>query len=434
MINESALVELVNEYLPDTDIYLETYQRINFYVYDKDVIKSLIKVCKFKDIGNVYDYTDVLPKPDEVNMRQLASDYDMLERIALSEKYNAVMSYTADTYCIRCVILIDTAKLKKFSKVVKTILNADGELNIFRDVEFECGKSQYIEIVKPGDDKEKMVDIITNKVSDENLVFDPDSVINEVMNDINVFFRDSTVELYKKLEIPHKRGVILYGDPGNGKSAMIRELIRTIPDITKVIINPGVPGITYILSSLVKALKGKKAIIVIEDMDSVITNQNRSEFLNILDGINVISGIFFIGTTNYPDRIDPAFMNRAGRFDRTYKIDNPTEVTRRLFFKNKNLGDIFSYYKVFKDDSVPDTDKGIVDLFVSHSEGLPMANLKELITSTAYLLASKGDMSVEEALEVTYNTIINARSGHIDAYNAKANTFRKTSFDEDDED
>lgn len=441
MIAEQNLLELVNDFLMDYDVMLDVYQKINLYVYEEDVIKAIIKAGKFKDIGNVYDYPEVLPQPAEMSMYQLTGDFNLLERICISEKFNAVMNYTVDTYCVRCTILIDTDKLKKFTKIIRGVLNKDGGINIFRDVNFKCEKGEFIEIAKSSDEKERFVDVINNKISDENLVFDPESIINEVMNDINVFFKDSTVELYKKLEIPYKRGVILYGDPGNGKSAMIRELIRTIPDVSKIIINPGIPNVTYILASLVKALNGKKAIIVIEDMDSVINNQNRSEFLNILDGVNITSGVFFIGTTNYPERIDPAIMNRAGRFDRTYKIDNPSERVRRLFFESKKLDEIFDYYKVFKDDSKPDTLEGIIDLFVSHSDGLPMANLKELITSTAYLLAAKDDMSVEEAVTICYNTIINARMGHIDAYNTNASNQNNTGmrpipshYDDDDDD
>lgn len=419
MILESALVELVNDYL-DTDIYLERYQKIELYVYDQDIIKSIIKACKFKDMGNVYDYPDILPQPSDISMLQLTSNYDMIERIAVSEKFSAAMCYDADVYFVKCMVLIDVDKMKKFAKKVRPILNEDAGVNMFRDVTFETEKGKFSEITNPSDDKTKMIDVIQHKVNKETLVFDPESVINEVMNDINVFFKESTRELYEKLEIPYKRGIILYGDPGNGKSAMIREIIRNIPDVVKVVINPGVQGITYVLASLVKALKGKKAIIIIEDMDSVITDKNRSEFLNVLDGVSVISGICFIGTTNYPERIDPAFMNRAGRFDRTYKIDNPSETMRRLFFESRKLGKILSYYKVFKDDRKEDSDKAIIDLFVENSKDMPMANLKEVITGACYLLASNNDMSVEEAVTSTYNNILSTRAEHTDAYNQQA--------------
>ena len=423
---EEALLELVNEHLTESDVYLESYQKVRLFLYDQSILKEILNVGKFKDIGNVYDFPEVLPQPEYFDTVYLSSDYNTLERIAISTKYNAVMHYSADSYFIHCTILIDTDNLKKFAKKVRPILSKNAGINLFRDVNFNCKKGEYIEVMNSSDDKTRLIDVMHKNVNDENLVFDEASTINEVMKDIDIFFSDKTLDLYKKLEIPYKRGIILYGDPGNGKSAMIREIIRITPDVTKVVINPGIRNVTLVLSSLVKALKGKKAIVVIEDIDSLITPENRSEFLNILDGVDIVSGVLFIGTTNYPDKIDPAFMNRSGRFDRTYEIKNPTEETRRKFFKSRKLGKLLSYYKVFKDDSKPDTDHDIVELFVKNSDNMPMANLKELITSTSYMLVSNPDMTVEEAVTSAHDNLTNTRNEHIQSYNKAC--------DEDDDD
>jgi SpoVK/Ycf46/Vps4 family AAA+-type ATPase len=56
-------------------------------------------------------------------------------------------------------------------------------------------------------------------------------------------------------------------------------------------------------------------VLVIEDIDSMPEGV-RSYFLNTLDGVTSKEGIFLIGTTNYPEKIDPGLMNRGGRFDR----------------------------------------------------------------------------------------------------------------------
>lgn len=421
MIAEKELVDLVNEYIPSRGVYLENYQKIDLYVYDPGIVKEIIKECKFKDVGNVYDYPDILSQPEYMNMLQLTCDFDWIERIAVSKKLNAVMNYSRDNYCIRCTVIIDTDSIKKFAKKVKPILKQDDGVNMFRDIDFSCAKGKYIEISNTTDPKARMIDVVEHSVSDETLVFDPDSVLNEVMDDIDIFFQEKTQELYGKLEIPYKRGVILHGEPGNGKSAMIREIIRITPDISKIIINPGVNNFTLVLSSLFKALDGKKAIIVIEDIETVIACANRSELLNVLDGINVVSGAYLIGTTNYPENIDPAFINRSGRFDRSYKIDNPTEKMRRLFFKSKKLNKILSFYKVYKDENKEETDSSIVDLFVQYSDGLPMANLKELVTSTTYMLAMNEHMTIEEAIQTVHDTIVKTRAEHVEAYNARNN-------------
>lgn len=66
----------------------------------------------------------------------------------------------------------------------------------------------------------------------------------------------------------------------------------------------------------------------------------RSVFLNILDGSTSREGIFLIGTTNYPEKIDPALMNRSGRFDMAYEIKVPDEKLRHQYLMNKKIDQI----------------------------------------------------------------------------------------------
>lgn len=413
---EKAMVKLLNvNYLQGGDTYLEHYQRIDMYIYDENVLSNILEECKYKDVGNVYEYDDILPQPETIRSYDIPSDFNLFQRIAVSKKFNSIMFFTSSDHTIYCCFLVDVKKLKKFTGKTKNILKRDSGVNIFRDTDFTCNEKEYIEISGDQEDGERTtrkVDVFKKIVINEHLVFDSGSVLSQVMDDINTFFKKETMKLYTKLDLPYKRGIILYGDPGNGKSAMIREIIRVIPNIIKVNINPNIENVTRILQSLVKALGGKQAIVIIEDIDSLITDRNRSEFLNILDGVDIKSGIYFIGTTNYPERIDPAFMNRSGRFDRAYKIDNPNEVTRKIFFESRKIGKLLAEYKVFKDSKKPDTDEGVISLFVKYSDNLPMASLKELITTTSYMLASNTELSVEEAVSSAYNMLTNSRNEH----------------------
>lgn len=425
-VMEEALVKLVNKGGFNSKTCIDNYQVVNLWIYDQNMLNAVLKECKYKDFGNVFDYEEELPQPRVMGGMEVHGNFDMYQRIGVSKKFKSVVFYSADAYSIACSFIVDTSKLKKFLKIVKPILKQDTGMNIFRNTDFSCADNEYIEICASVEDKTKQVDVAKRKVPEENLVFDDESTINEVMGDISTFFEKKTEDLYERLQLTYKRGIILYGDPGNGKSAMIRQIIRTIPNLTKIIINPNVGNhnVTKILQSLTKALNGKHAMIVIEDIDSLITDRNRSEFLNILDGVDVKSGAYFMGTTNYPDRIDPAFMNRSGRFDRTYKINNPSEGTRRLFFTSRKIGKLLAEYKVFKDDSISDTDDGVVELFVKNTHDLPMASLKEMITSTSYLLACNNDMTIEEAVEKTFNTINGSREEHAASHNAYLNKMR----------
>lgn len=409
---ESAVVELVNDTLFEKGVYLEKYQRVESYIFDQNMIGEIKRRCKFKDVGSVYDYPNELPQPEFINSYTLTGNFDLINRICISKKYNAILVFTMERHAIHCAFLVDNEKLKKFAKKIKFIREQDSGANMFRDIDFKCKDREYIEVSDADGDEMKPANVVKKKVPKETLVFDETSAIVEVMNDIYLFFRKETEEMYTKLQIPYKRGIIITGDPGNGKSAMLREIIRSIKDISKIVINPNVEEITKILYALTKSLEGKQAIVIVEDFDSSITNQNRSEFLNILDGIDVKSGFFFIGTTNYPDKIDPAFVNRVGRFDRTYTIGNPSEVTRRKFFESRDIGELFAEYKAYKEDFKSDTSEDVIEIFVKYSDSLPMASLKELITSTKYVLVSNPDISVEEAVEKSHHMLVESKQEH----------------------
>lgn len=56
--------------------------------------------------------------------------------------------------------------------------------------------------------------------------------------------------------------------------------------------------------------------LILEDLDSLINDRNRSYFLNQLDGLSANHGLFILGTTNHFDRLDPGLSSRPSRFDR----------------------------------------------------------------------------------------------------------------------
>jgi SpoVK/Ycf46/Vps4 family AAA+-type ATPase len=107
-------------------------------------------------------------------------------------------------------------------------------------------------------------------------------------------------------------------------------------------------------------------ILVIEDIDSMPV-QVRSYFLNMLDGATSKEGIFLIGTTNYPEKIDPALINRAGRFDRAYEIKLPTAELRLSYLQRKGLQELLG------EDGMRDA--------VRQTDGFTFAQLNELYVS-----------------------------------------------------
>lgn len=395
---------------------LKKYQKIQMYVYDRSILNRIFDELKIKDVGNIYDY-DEFPVPETFSSGSIM-DYSLVNRIGISKKNSILVLYNKSYYSIDCTFLVSVKKLKKFTEITSKIVLDDSQ-NVLKGEDFTCGPKTYIELSDSMKDSTKMYNIVRKYIPDEQLVFDDKSTIYKVKKDILSFFTKKTEDIYEKLGLPFKRGIILYGDPGNGKSAIIREIIRTTDSsIIKVVIK-GVKDLVSALSCLTAELNGKQAIIIMEDIDSMINEFNRSDLLNILDGVEIKSGLFMIGTTNYPERLDPAFMNRAGRFDKTYKIGNPSKEARRLYFENRKISQILSDFKLRK--NYKGTDKEIIKTFVKYSDKLPMASLKELLTNVSYMLIYEEEKYIEDAVKKAYSTIVDARENHMAMH--ESNTF-----------
>ncbi|WP_165442630.1 AAA family ATPase [Kurthia gibsonii] len=171
-------------------------------------------------------------------------------------------------------------------------------------------------------------------------VFLDEQLKRNIFRSIDEFFKDDG-QFYKHYNIPYKRGILLYGSPGNGKTTLVKSITGSVDapvvywQITEHTDSESIQEVFRLVSSL------SPAILVIEDIESM-PEYARSVFLNALDGAQSRHGVFVIGTTNYPERIDPALINRAGRFDRAYEIKNPNKEMRLHYLQKLDQQHIFT--------------------------------------------------------------------------------------------
>lgn len=203
-------------------------------------------------------------------------------------------------------------------------------------------ESEIIKLLNPPEDylnvkygtymlKETMAGFVLVPQINKNIV-DPifeENIIEKMNLDTDTFFQKR--EFYKESNMPHKRGIILYGSPGNGKSTFVKAYAAKQIEKFIILIDCENEFDSNTTNFLNKTLGDKPKVIVFEDMDSLLHNYNtRASVLNALDGIDTLDNTLFIATTNNLQFFDKAFL-RPSRFDKLYKIDLPSLEMRKQF-------------------------------------------------------------------------------------------------------
>ncbi len=203
---------------------------------------------------------------------------------------------------------------------------------------------------------------------------------SQLDRDLIGFFKPSVKKLYKRLDVPYRRGVLLHGPPGNGKTSLIRMVGGQLPKIPFMLLRSDGQMSPGALRQIIQRWQRQApAALVIEDLNWLLEQIDVSQFLNLIDGIERqdAAGLLLIATTNYPEKLDPAINNRPGRFDVTIELGNPDLVLRQAFF-DKNLT---------KDTDLDDRTR--VEA-AKQSDGLSFAHLREILRLSGLLAIEQG--------------------------------------------
>ena len=141
---------------------------------------------------------------------------------------------------------------------------------------------------------------------------------------------------YEAYGVPWKRGILFIGAPGNGKTHTVKALINKMQQpclYVKSFKSQYFTDNENIRQVFKQARQSAPCILVLEDLDSLINAENRSFFLNELDGFASNAGVVTLATTNHPDRLDLAIVERPSRFDRKYHFELPAFPERKAYLE-----------------------------------------------------------------------------------------------------
>ena len=205
-----------------------------------------------------------------------------------------------------------------------------------------------------------------------------------------------------------KRGVLLHGPPGVGKTHTVRYLTSQLVDTTIIELTGETLGAIREACSVARSLQ--PSMVVVEDVDLIAQQRDHHggetpllfTLLNEMDGLAEDADVVFLLTTNRADLLEPALASRPGRVDQAVHIDVPDRAARARLVA------------LYRGRLQLDTSR--LDEVLDRTEGVTASFLKELLRRAAVLAADRED-AAEGQLAVAADDLVAALDDLLDTRN-----------------
>ena len=222
----------------------------------------------------------------------------------------------------------------------------------------------------------------------------------EELQEIKEFLQEPAKFQAVGAKIP--KGVLLYGQPGTGKTLLARAVAGEagVPffsisgsDFVEMFVGVGASRVRDLFE---QAKANAPAIVFVDEIDAVGRHrgaglggghdereQTPNQLLVEMDGFDVTGGVILIAATNRPDILDPALL-RPGRFDRQISVGAPDMIGRAQILAVHAKGKPLA----------PDVD---LDAVARRTPGFTGADLANVLNEAALLTARNDAKLIDNA-------------------------------------
>jgi len=186
-----------------------------------------------------------------------------------------------------------------------------------------------------------------------------DSLSDRILSEIEKF--QGMRERYRELGLLYKRGIILHGEPGCGKTTLVHHIAERMVAQGAIVLHGRGRGLVNAYRMIRQHDNDTCILIVMEDIDEYGDSPG---LVNFLDGVSGVNNAVFLATTNYLERVPPRLRNRPSRFDTVMKMGRPSKPVRSAYLAKLGVSG------------------AELDELAEKSEGLSFAHLKELFIAT----------------------------------------------------
>lgn len=145
---------------------------------------------------------------------------------------------------------------------------------------------------------------------------------------------------YREMGLAYRRGLLFSGPPGCGKTMAVRAAASSFRGSVFYVPLTRELKEYQLRAFFQEASAEAPSLLILEDLDRLAGDgaMNMSFLLNLLDGLETAEGVLVIATTNHPEKLDPALLERPSRFDRVFHFGLPAAGERRALLEKRCAG------------------------------------------------------------------------------------------------